>query len=319
MDPNEEPQAPPAEPVFSRRIYIGVQFAPTLATTKVTLSAFMEWTRKTKLIANAGIVLWSEAICTGDGRITVTIHNNYALDALRDALDQVTDQAWKCITWMGNHTLQRIAEEDWRLFDLAPLTIGPVGQGNTLISLSEMVDNAPEDHVHGLSTHWEYHKVKTAATFKVWSPHRRNELMVAITPNGTKIRPAMPAPGKEDPTARLVYNNDPEVLLHTVDIEDVLDKFVPNTEFGIVVGQIYDPETETLSQKWLLGFCNSREAENFQAGHRTWFDAVEMHRDFGFKLTLGLCKSKPPPKENKSGTRGRGRGRGQPTRGRGRR
>ena len=128
----------------------------------------------------------------------------------------------------------------------------------------------------------------------------------------------MPEPGREDPTARIIYNNDKEVQLKTVDIEDALETYARIDTDDITVGQIYNPETETMAQKWLIGFCNFRDAENFDTAHKGWFDDIEMDAEFGFKLTLGPCKSKPPPKEEKSNNRNRGRGRGRAPRGRGR-
>ena len=99
---------------------------------------------------------------------------------------------------------------------------------------------------------------------------------------------------------------------------DVMDTFVPIGDAPNIVGQLYDPETETLQQKWLIGFCDSHKADYFHQNYRTWFENAEIDPRFKFKLTLGQCKTKPKDNVKTAGRgRGRGRGRGAATRGRG--
>lgn len=96
------------------------------------------------------------------------------------------------------------------------------------------------------------------------------------------------------------------------------DTFVPIGDAPNIVGQLYDPETETLQQKWLIGFCDSHKADYFHQNYRTWFENAEIDPRFKFKLTLGQCKTKPKDNVKTAGRgRGRGRGRGAATRGRG--
>jgi hypothetical protein len=134
----------------------------------------------------------------------------------------------------------------------------------------------------------------------------------------TSVQPTIVSGSPSNKMARIVYNNALDIKLRTCDIEDVMDTFVPIGDAPNIVGQLYDPETETLQQKWLIGFCDSHKADYFHQNYRTWFENAEIDPRFKFKLTLGQCKTKPKDNVKTAGRgRGRGRGRGAATRGRG--
>ena len=307
-----------AQQTTNRRKYINIDFAPRLATTKVSLTAFQEWIRKSRLNVLAPQVTWTEAECSEDGRITVPIYTNLALNAIRDSLDDLADNSWALLTWIFNGTLEELSVPKAPVMYIAPLVAAPIPQGNTLIAINTIINDTPNNSLWGPSTHWEYHKVKTAATFHIWSRCRRDEIIGKATATGIKIHPIMPEEGREDHTARIVYNNALDIKLRTCDIEDVMDTFVPIGDAPNIVGQLYDPETETLQQKWLIGFCDSHKADYFHQNYRTWFENAEIDPRFKFKLTLGQCKTKPKDNVKTAGRgRGRGRGRGAATRGRG--
>ena len=294
-------------------------WAPIKATTNVDLITFQSWVNKNELQKKSKIP-WARAACTGDGRIAVPINTVEMVSWIKHQYQ--ADNNWLLLNWTGANSYENMAEMATEVKYTAPLIVLPT-----------LLDAPAESHFEAVFNRCGTagkplyskpvkfgHVTKTTVVFQVYCPFKRNQILRNPICGASMIYPYLPEAGREDPTARIIYNDKRGTLLMTEEVQEQIDQILSRGYRQAQLSQFINPETGVHEQKWLLGFCNSSEATRFAEDAKRWFPTLNSNKEW--KLLEGPYKGiqqkqQPNPKKKKEGTRGGSRGRGRGGKGKG--
>ena len=292
-------------------------WAPRDDSTPLNVPSLIKWIQSLPQTQQSMKVRWALAsMDSATGTIKIPMKSNEELEALIE-FDKANRERlpFVCLSYFYTNKGADVAGLSQGIHPTycTPIAVTPIPSDATYSKLRTALDTLGRDRNWSEFTNFKKIPNTTAAQIQVWHPWKRDQIFrhPELTKPLARVTPVLPAPGKRDESAVILYNTKGNPTTTDVIINIISSLPPPHLTKPASIIQFYNLIDNIEEQKWFLGFSNAWTANKF-IENKDWISTIP--GDLGLQITMGQCKGPtdaPKKTEEKGRSAGRGQGRGR--------